>query len=167
MAEKRSSEANRHDAVAEGLWQRVKEMAMARKRLENFVFSPDADLSGQKKRWVDDLIEDEQKTKLLATEMTLRAFRMGVEGVNYKILALLQKERAITISRLADSTGLPELIVGERVSDLVQVGLASRDMENDQVQATLLTDSLVKIVEGVVEELSQKIRHRMREVVEK
>ncbi len=151
--------------VAEGLWQRFKEMVMVRKRLENYVFMPEANPEGEQNSWLDHLSADE--LQLLATELTLRAFRAGVEAINYKILACLKKERTVAISTLADLTGLPELLIGERVNDLAQMGLALRSIENDQVQATLLADSFLEIIEATAEELSNNIQDRLPELIRK
>lgn len=151
--------------VAEGLWQRFKEMVMVRKRLENYVFMPEANPEGEQNSWLDHLSADE--LQLLATELTLRAFRAGVEAINYKILVCLKKERTVAISTLADLTGLPELLIGERVNDLAQMGLALRSIENDQVQATLLADSFLEIIEATAEELSNKIQDRLPELIRK
>ena len=151
--------------VAEGLWQRFKEIVMVRKRLENYVFMPEANPEGEQNSWLDHLSADE--LQLLATELTLRAFRAGVEAINYKILACLKKERTVAISALAALTGLPELLIGERVNDLAQMGLALRSIENDQVQATLLADSFLEIIEATAEELSNNIQGRLPELIRK
>ena len=151
--------------VAEGLWQRFKEMVMVRKRLENYVFMPEANPEGEQNSWLDHLSANE--LQLLAAELTLRAFQLGVEAINYKILVHLKKERTVAISMLADLTGLPELLIGERVNDLAQMGLALRSMENDQVQATLLADSFLEIIEATAEELSNNIQDRLPELIRK
>jgi len=151
--------------VAEGLWQRFKEMVMVRKRLENYVFMPEANPEGEQNSWLDHLSANE--LQLLAAELTLRAFQLGVEAINYKILVHLKKERTVAISMLADLTGLPELLIGERVNDLAQMGLALRNIENDQVQATLLADSFLEIIEATAEELSNNIQDRLPELIRK
>jgi len=153
--------------VAEGLWQRFKEIVMVRKRLENYVFMPEANPEGEQNSWLDHLSEDEGRLRLLATELTLRAFQLGVEAINYKILVCLKKERTVAISTLANLTGLPELLIGERVNDLAQMGLALRSIENDQVQATLLADSFLEIIEATAEELSNNIQGRLPELIRK
>ena len=151
--------------VAEGLWQRFKEMVMVRKRLENYVFMPEANPEGEQNSWLDHLSANE--LQLLAAELTLRAFQLGVEAINYKILVHLKKERTVAISMLADLTGLPELLIGERVNDLAQMGLALRSIENGQVQATLLADSFLEIIEATAEELSNNIQDRLPELIRK
>lgn len=153
--------------VAEGLWQRFKEMVLVRKQLENYVFMPEVNVAAGPNRWLDHLGKDEGQLQLLATELTLRAFRVGVEAINYKILACLKKERTVAISALAALTGLPELLIGERVNDLAQMGLVLRSIENDQVQATLLADSLLGIIEASAEELSNNIQDRLPELIRK
>jgi len=152
--------------AAEGLWQRLKEMVLLRKRLENFVFMPETNPKEKVNGWLDHLL-DEGQVKLLATELTLRTFRVGVEAINYKILVRLQQERSVSISMLADLTGLPDLLVGERVNDLVQVGLALRSIDNEQVNATLLTDSLLGIIGETTEVLIKNVQDRLPGVIEK
>jgi len=53
------------------------------------------------------------------------------------------------------------------VNDLVQVGLALRSIENDQVNATLLADSLLGIIGETTEELTRNVRDRLPGVMEK
>lgn len=149
-----------YQEAAEGLWQRLKEMLMVRKRLEDFVFTPEADPKGEESRWLNRLAQDDSQVELLATELTLRAFRVAMEVVNYKILVHLKKERTASISTLAELTELPGILIGERINDMAQIGLALRSIENDQVQATLLTDSLLGIIEATAEELSKNVRER-------
>ena len=159
-------QGSRYQEAAEGLWQRFKEMVMVRKRLENYVFMPETNPEEKVNGWLDHLL-DEGQVKLLATELTLRAFRVAVEAINYKILVRLQRERSVSISMLAELTGLPDLSVGERVNDLVQVGLALRSIEDNQVNATLLTDGLLGIIGETTEELTRNVRDRLPGVMEK
>jgi len=162
------SRLNQHyQEVAEGLWQRFKEIVLVRKQLENYVFMPEANAEAGPNKWLDHLGKDERQVQLLATELTLRAFQLGVEAINYKILVHLKKERTVAISTLADLTGLPELLIGERVNGLAQIGLALRSIENDQVEATVLTDSLLGIIEVAAEELSNNIQDRLPEIIRK
>jgi len=156
-----------YSRLAEGIWQRLKEIVLARMRLEAFVFSPETDLKDGANRWLDSLVQDRAQAEHLAHELVLRLFQVGVEAMNYKILSHLKTERSLTLSSLAQMTGLPVLLVAERTSDLAQAGLAARNIEKDSVEATSLTDTLVELIEGGAQELSKIMRDRLPGVIER
>jgi hypothetical protein len=63
-------------------------------------------------------------------------------------------------------TGLGRLAVLERVNQLTQVGLTSRDLQSDTVQATRLTTGLVGFIEQVKKRFMEKIIERLPQLLE-
>lgn len=142
-------------------------MVIVRKRLQSFVFALEADQKNQPSSRPDSLCAGQGQEQISATELTLRAFQVALEAVNYRILTVLKQERAVPLSKLAQVTALPELLISERVNHLAQIGLALQSMESDQVQATLLTDNLLGIIEAISAELAKKMRDGLPQVMEK
>ena len=95
-------------------------------------------------------------------ELLLRALRVGSEPQNLRILEALDPLEAAEIPDLMAVTGLGRVAVSERVNDLVQTGLAVRELLGDQVRRTSLADGLL----GLVAEASEKASQRLREDLE-
>ncbi len=55
-------------------------------------------------------------------------------------------------------TGLDRLTLGERVNDLIQVGLATKDVETRSVSGTPVAAVLLSLVDETREFLVQRIR---------
>lgn len=92
-----------------------------------------------------------------ATEATLRALRVAADPSNFAILTLLSGSSAAPMAWLQDATGLGRLALSERVNDLVQVGLAIRHIDTDQVQSTSAGAALLGWIGGIGEAAAQKL----------
>jgi len=99
-----------------------------------------------------------------AREMTLRAFRIAADPANFVILAFLSTRTAAPIAELEKASGLGRLALSERVNDLVQVGLAGRNIDTDQVQGTAAGAALVGLIEGVRQATAKKLAEALQRV---
>jgi hypothetical protein len=97
-----------------------------------------------------------------ATDMTLRALRAAADPTNYAILTLLSNHVSEPVAELERATGLGRLVLAERINDLVQIGLAGRNIDTDQVQATAAGAALV----GLIESISEASARRLAEALE-
>ncbi|NND01273.1 MAG: hypothetical protein HKN91_00665 [Acidimicrobiia bacterium] len=86
-----------------------------------------------------------------AREMLLRAMRVASDPVNYAVLAGLDLMEPVAILELMESTGLSRVAVSERVNDMVQTGLAIREMVNDEVRGTDLTRGICSFIESAAD----------------
>jgi DNA-binding HxlR family transcriptional regulator len=86
-----------------------------------------------------------------AEDMALRALRTAADPVNFNILRCLAGESAIPFAVLAQTTGLSRIALNERVSDLVQLGLAAREIDTDQVQANAAGLALYGLIRSIAE----------------
>lgn len=84
-------------------------------------------------------------------ELLLRALRVAGDPINFRILSLLDGIDPTDIPDLMRETHLSRVAVSERVNDLVQTGLAVREMVNDQVRGTDLSEGLTAFVNGTAE----------------
>ena len=97
-----------------------------------------------------------------ATDMTLRALRVAAEPTNFALLNRLAGAGALATVELEQAAGLGRLALGERLNDLVQVGLAQRNIDPDQVQATQAGAALV----GLINTISQTTAQRLAEALQ-
>ena len=137
------------ETLVAGLVDRVRNLLLALDRQDRL------ETAGAFVGWLE-----EQKPEDLgaaAREMLLRAMRRAGDPLSYSLLRRLSslagsdELEGLSLDRLMEATGLGRVAVSERVYDLVQVGLLSRELTSDQVRLTPLGAAAVKLVEGVVE----------------
>jgi hypothetical protein len=97
-----------------------------------------------------------------AYEMTLRALRVAADPTNFAILAFLSRHTTTPMAELEGAAGLGRLALAERVSDLVQVGLAARNIDTDQVQGTAAGAVLVGWINRISEDTANKLASVLR-----
>lgn len=84
-----------------------------------------------------------------AKEMTLRALRLAADPTNFALLSFLTAHPTTPMRELEAASGLGRLALSERLNDLMQVGLAGRDLDTDQVQITAGGAALVGLIESI------------------
>ncbi|MBI4635579.1 MAG: hypothetical protein HY727_04440 [Candidatus Rokubacteria bacterium] len=144
------------DMVAEGLWRRMRDVAMAERGLERFAFAPetgDARSTGR----LRDLAADPAALSVLARDVTLRALVAAADAVNYRLLLGLGRE-SVDLDGLSRALGLPPLAVTERINGLAQLGLAARDLERDGASETMAGRGLVALIEAISAGLGERCR---------
>jgi len=99
-----------------------------------------------------------------ATEMTLRALRVVADPTNFAILTFLSKHTSAPMAELEKASGHGRLVLTERVNDLVQVGLAGRNIDTDHVQGTAAGAALVGLVNGISQTTAKKLAEALQSV---
>ncbi len=99
-----------------------------------------------------------------ATDMTLRALRAAADPTNFALLTFLATHTTAPMVELEKATGLGRLSLTERVNDLMQVGLAGRNIDTDQVQATAAGAALVGLINSVSEATAKKLAETLQPV---
>ena len=99
-----------------------------------------------------------------ATDMTLRAVRAAADPTNFALLTFLATHTTAPMVELEKATGLGRLSLTERVNDLMQVGLAGRNIDTDQVQATAAGAALVGLINSVSEATAKKLAETLQPV---
>jgi hypothetical protein len=92
-----------------------------------------------------------------ATDMTLRALRAAADPVNFGVLSFLSAHTSAPMAELEQAAGLGRLALSERVNDLVQVGLAGRNIDTDHVQGTAAGEALVGLINSIGEAAAQRL----------
>lgn len=148
------------EAVAEGLWRRLRDVLLAERRLEGFEFFPESP-SGSPATRLAALAADERAVAALARDLALRSLGALADGVNFRILSAAhgsaREGRPALLTGIAEEVGLAELAVAERVHALAQVGLAARDVENRGVVVTAAGRDLVVLVQNLAEALRDRL----------
>lgn len=144
------------EALADGLWRRLRDVVIAERRLERFAFAPEGGPAGTPQRLAA-LLDDAAALATLARDLTLRLLAAATDAVNYRLLARLGAG-PVGLDDLAAALGLPPLAVSERVGALAQLGLAVRDLEHDRVVETPAGRDVVALVEAISGALAARCR---------
>lgn len=92
-----------------------------------------------------------------AREMLLRAFKLAADPINFRILGRLDPIDAVELSEVMEDTGLARVAASERVHDLVQCGLAVREMVGDQIRRTRLAGGILGLVEEIARQTGERL----------
>lgn len=95
-------------------------------------------------------------------EVLLRTLRVAGDPVNFRLLTQLDPLEASEVPALMEQLGLGRVAVSERVNDLVQAGLASRDMVSDQIRGTALAAGIVTWVRDLADESATRVGDQLR-----
>jgi hypothetical protein len=155
-------------AIAEDLWQQFRLLAMVIDRTDSFVGMTPAgaaveNLAGEQNssRWLNALANNLDEVKAIAGDLVLRALRTALMPENFLILQKLREQPAVPFSELMTATQLNRLSLRERINDLVQAGLAIKDVQTGQVQGTKAAEALVDFIQQVQDKLSVLILQKL------
>ncbi len=102
-----------------------------------------------------------------AREMLLRALKVAADPINFQILDQLDAIEAVELPTLMERTGLARVAVSERVHDLVQNGLAAREMVGDQIRRTSLAGGILGLVAEVARRTGEQLAEELRSPLSK
>lgn len=106
--------------------------------------------------------QDDAALRDAATDMTLRALRAAADPTNFAVLAFLAAHTSSPIAELERAAGLGRLALSERVNDLVQVGLAGRNIDTDHVQITAGGAALVRLIGEIGAATAQRLAEALQ-----
>ena len=98
-----------------------------------------------------------------ALDMTLRALRVAADPTNFSILVYLAANSTATLAALEDASGLKRLSLTERLNDLIQVGLAARNIDTDQIQLTAGGAALAALIESIGAATAKELESLIRQ----
>jgi hypothetical protein len=147
-------------AIAEELWQRFRLLAMVIDRTDSFVgMTPVGaaieNLASEQtpSRWLTALANNHDEVKAIAGDLVLRTLRVALEPTSFAILLKLREQPAVPLPDLMQATQLNRLSLSERVNDLIQVGLAVKDVQTGQVQGTKAAEAIVDFAQRTQDHL--------------
>lgn len=161
---KKSEEFTLADDLALSAWNRLRNLALATERYENFVQLGSSNLpeNGNAVKWEPK--QDDEESAKLALGFLLMNLEESFTKEN-SLLLLKISEEGITPSELSASTGKADLEIRERLGQMSQTGVVVKNIESGKY---LLSDSGIKIVEMIneaVERLKAKIEDELPEIL--
>lgn len=138
------------EALAKGLWGRLRDVMLVAERIDSFAFGTD---DPARAAFTD------TDADAVATDFVVRALAAATDRTAFMILAAAadaMPEGAL-LEELAKAVDLPRLVIAERVSDLLQVGLAARALDQDRVVATTAGTEVVGFVRALAADLAEKV----------
>ncbi len=136
-------------AILAGLVDRVRSLLLALDRRDRLETA--GEFVGWLQRQTSEQLAD------ISREMLLRALRCAGDPVNYRILERLDELDAVDTGGLTQDTDLDRVALSERLNDLAQVGLISRDTVDDQVRGTSLAVGVRALVERIAVQAGGKL----------
>ena len=98
-----------------------------------------------------------------AHDMVLRVLRAIGDALNHRILAAAADDaQGASLEGLACDLGLTRMALVERVHDLIQLGLAARDLPADTVVATPAGRGALELVTALEADVATWLRKRRR-----
>jgi DNA-binding HxlR family transcriptional regulator len=136
-------------AILAGLVDRVRSLLLGLDRCDRL------ETAGEFAGWLQQ--QTREQLVDIAREMLLRVLRCAGDPINYRILERLDLLNAVTTADLTKDTDLDRVALSERLNDLAQVGLISRDTVDDQVCGTSLAVGVRAVVERMAVEAGGKL----------
>jgi hypothetical protein len=157
-------------AIAEDIYQRFRLLAMVIDRTDSFVGMTPAggaieNLADEQasSRWLHALANNHDEVRTIAGDLVLRALRAALEPTNFAILLKLREQLAVALPDLMQATQLNRLSLSERVNDLIQAGLAVKDVQTGQVQGTKAAEAIVDFLQNTQDRLFNLILQKLPE----
>jgi hypothetical protein len=125
-------------ALARALAARLRDATAAGEQLASFAFTEGAPAPGPELREGEELA--------IAHDFVLRVLHGVSEPLNWELLAAVVPDNGSSLDALAQRLELPRLVVTERVSALIQLGLVARDLEHDAVTPSPAGSALFELI---------------------
>lgn len=139
--------AGGQDVLAYTLASRLRDIARLLDRLDR--------LEAGTGDWLETQSEADRDAASL--EMVLRAFRSAADPANFNILRHLVEQTSIPMSRLQGMVSMDRFSLNERLSDLIQVGLAVREIDTDHAQITDAGSAMARLLLDVQHQTSKRL----------
>lgn len=146
---------DRHlDEVVRGLTDRVRTLVLAMDRQDRL------ETAGEYVGWLADQTETGRLAEV-TQEVLLRALRVVSDPINLGMLLRLDAQVAVSTADLVRQTGLTRVAISERVNDLVQAGLATREMIGDEVRSTPLSHGLLDVMGEISDRSAERLAEQL------
>ncbi|MCH8927091.1 MAG: hypothetical protein IIB39_00055 [Candidatus Marinimicrobia bacterium] len=150
--------------LADASWQRLRSMALATERYENFVALGSSNMSDDKSngKWTPNLkINPPEALALDYLSMTIRD---AFERENSEIMLQLSGTEQIQPLALSEKLGMAELSLRERLGNLSQCGLVMKNLESGGYLLTDAGDAVANLIRDAVTNLSLRIEKELPEL---
>ncbi len=133
------------DQIAAGVAGRLRLLTISIDRLDR--------LESGSGEWLSRFADEELPEA--AQELTLRALRVAADPINFALLRTLSAAETLSLGQIMEAVGLGRLALTERLNDLIQVGLASRNIDTDHAQISRAGLALTRWLEELISSVSQ------------
>lgn len=150
--------------LADASWQRLRSMALATERYENFVVLGSSNRPDEKGngKWVPSLKNNPPEA--LALDYLTMTVRDAFERENCEIMLKLSGTESIKPGELSENIGMAELSLREKLGNLAQCGLVVKNLESGGYMLTDAGESISNLVRDAVKHLSQRIEKELPEL---
>jgi hypothetical protein len=145
----KASESDALEDISAGAWTRLRNLIGALDRVDRLETS--TDFVG----WLHKLARDETGLQETILDFMLRALRLGLDPVNWRILSCLAERGPLPTSALMQAAGLSRVELVERMNELARAGLTVQVLDGDQVEATRFSQGLLTMVAEVTEQVKR------------
>ncbi len=147
------SEQRLIEDIAAGVADRLRLLALSIDRLDR--------LESGSGEWLGGFVETELPEA--SVELALRALRTAADPLNFALLQALAADESRYMGQLVESVGLGRLALTERLNDLIQVGLASRNIDTDHAQITAAGMGMVELIKALVAGVAEMVKSKIED----
>ena len=153
--------------ISDAVWQRIRSLTQSTAKYENFVrlgaeSIPD---NGELHKTIWEGINPEDDPKPMAMDFVLMSLGCALEPENSRILMKIGESESLYPKDLAKQLGMTELTVRERINALFQAGFVGRNYERGTNFLTDAGQSLVKVLNQIVEQLVSTIMEKLPDLI--
>ena len=157
------------ETISDAVWQRIRSLTQSTAKYENFVrlgaeSIPD---NGELHKTIWEGINPEDDPKPMAMDFVLMSLGCALEPENSRILMKIGESESLYPKDLAKQLGMTELTVRERINALFQSGFVIRNYESGTNCLTETGQSLVFMLNQIVDLLVVTINEKLPDLVSK
>ena len=157
------------ETISDAVWQRIRSLTQSTAKYENFVrlgaeSIPD---NGELHKTIWEGINPEDDPKPMAMDFVLMSLGCALEPENSRILMKIGESESLYPKDLAKQLGMTELTVRERINALFQSGFVIRNYESGTNCLTEAGQSLVFMLNQIVDLLVVTINEKLPDLVSK
>tara|TARA_B100000678_G_scaffold121315_1_gene101556 strand:+ start:439 stop:972 length:534 start_codon:yes stop_codon:yes gene_type:complete len=153
--------------ISDAVWERIRSLTLSTAKYENFVRLGSATMpeNGELHKTIWEGINPDEDPKSMAMDFVLMSLGCALAPENSRILLKIGESESISPNDLAKQLGMTELTVRERINALFQAGFVGRNYERGTNFLTDAGQSLVKVLNQIVEQLVSTIMEKLPDLI--
>ncbi len=150
--------------LADSAWQRLRSLALTTAKYDNFVQLGESHLPENGDGSKRDLSGDESSADKLALDFLLMNLAESFDKENTLILLSFEENEAVTASELSSLTGISDLALRERLGQMRQTGLISKNIDSGKFSLSESGESIVGLIREALNYLIPRIPSELPEI---
>ncbi|MFD1659102.1 hypothetical protein ACFSL4_12995 [Streptomyces caeni] len=139
------------EMIGADIGRRLQALAVTLRRYDGFVFR-----SWETAEPADGRLPEDD-VSAAAAALVRRALRVACDPEGWKVLVRLREGEATTVE-LGAVLACPRIVAWEKVNDLLQAGLAGRELDGDRVAITAAGEGVLELVEGIADAAATAVK---------